>query len=127
MTTSAFAGVNSEILPFVPSSTITVLATVWPAEKLRLEASGRPLPLGQTVRNDAAAGLVTVTLRTTAAAPAGGPPATPAIWTSLITAPTIDDPVRVSRRRAGSNGLNEVPDGNQPRTSTTTSTLPVLL
>ncbi len=128
ITTSADgAGVNSETLPPVPSFTITRFGTVCPPTKLRFDDRGRALPAGHTVRNDGPTGLVTVTFKTTEPAPAGGPPGWPVMATSVVVPPTIDVVSRVSSRRAGTRGVNALPVGNQPSTSTTTSTLPVLL
>src|SRR3954468_23450267 len=53
-----------------PSFTVTWLATVWPALKLRFDVCTPPPPNGCTVRTPDAAGCVTVTLSTAAFAPA---------------------------------------------------------
>src|SRR5664279_715033 len=57
------------------------------------------------------AGLVTVTLSTTADAPVAGTPAAPVIWTEMEplpgTGPAAPNPPRVSSTRAGFNETNE--------------------
>src|SRR5262245_28554880 len=72
----------------VPTFTTTRFGTVWPAEKLRLEAFGSDSPAGYTVRWEEADGPVTVMLRTTDVASAGtlvAPPRT----TRLRDSPAI--------------------------------------
>src|SRR5664280_648835 len=79
-----------------------MLEMVWPATKLRLEAVGRDMPPGYTVRKLAAVGLVTVTFRATAVAPAGRPGT---VRVRTLPAPSLawgaPRPVRVSNARAG--------------------------
>src|SRR5690349_9779466 len=66
--------------PLAPILTVTAFGMVWPWTKLRLDASGLVWPAGQMVKKLGALALVTVTLRTTAVAPAGTPPL-PVTWT----------------------------------------------
>ena len=69
-------------LPPAPSWASTMLGTVWPAAMLTLDASGRRLPVGHTVRKLPSVGSVAVTFRATACAPADTPP-TPATCRSI--------------------------------------------
>jgi len=100
-------------VPSGPSGTSTRLGTVAPAVKLRLEASGRALPPGYTVKNPLAVALVAVALSTTALGGLGafmaGTPPTPATCTlSVPMGPSLAGgaprPARVSRMRAGVMG-----------------------
>src|SRR5438270_923238 len=89
---------------------MTRFGIVWPTRStLRFDASGRPLPAGQTVTNPGSVGSVAVTFNTTATAPDVGTPPVPATCTS-IDAPSVSVeppcPDRVSRIRAGVNGKN---------------------
>ena len=65
-TRSVLTLVNRHTRPAVPTPEKTVLATVAPRAKLTLDASGCGVPQGNTVRNPAAIGWVTVTVSTTA-------------------------------------------------------------
>ena len=58
----------------MPRPTVTRFGIVCPATQFRLEALGRGVPPGQTVRKDGAVVLVTVVLRTTAVTPVAGTP-----------------------------------------------------
>src|SRR4051812_29429038 len=96
--------------------TVTALATICPASKLRLEPNcGRGALEGQSWRNEGAVALTTVTLRTTAAASGGTPP-----WPATLMSRVVPDPhgeaygpmfvppERESRMRAGSIGWKRV-------------------
>src|SRR4051812_49058630 len=87
---------------------------VVPRVKFRFDAFGRPPPLGNTVRNDDAVGSTAVTFNTTAATPDDGTPPRPSTGRSNVApAPsdpppardpsTVENPGRVSNKRAGSN------------------------
>ena len=96
-------------LPSEPIGTSTRFGTDEPAVKLRLEASGRIVPLGYTVKNPVAVELVAVALSTTAVAPVAGTPPRPAICTlsepvAGIFAAGAPRPSRVSRMRTGVSG-----------------------
>src|SRR5580704_10264273 len=113
MFTSRFASVA----PFCPRVTVTRLAVMVCAAKLRLEACGRPVPVGYTVSRLAVVLLNAVTLTTTAVALAGigsappGSPVTPVICNVRVS-PAANAPVphwmhggeRVSRIRNGATG-----------------------
>src|SRR5664280_1544678 len=107
-----------------------MLEMVWPATKLRLEAVGRDMPPGYTVRKLAAVGLVTVTFRATAVAPAGRPGT---VRVRTLPAPSLawgaPRPVRVANARAGAVPVKPppVPGAKEPRTSAMTSTVPAAL
>src|SRR6478735_4009883 len=81
-----------EMLPFAPTLVMTELATVCPAPKLRLDASGRAAPVGHTVRYDAAVGSVTVTFSATAPTPVAGTPPRPTT-TMVVSTPALSFPV----------------------------------
>ena len=106
---------------------MTMFGTVWPSTKLTFDDVGRPTPVGQTVRNDASLGSVTVTFSATAPTPDAGTPPRPPMDTGRSTPPTRTDPCRVSSTRAGVSAWKALPAGNHPITSTTTSTLPLSL
>ena len=61
---------------------------VWPVSKLRLEAVGRGVPVGQTVRNEAVVGLVAVTLMATESTPVAGTPPRPVTTISHVSSAT---------------------------------------
>ena len=87
-----------------------------PPAKFKVDASGLGLPVGKRVRKLAAVGDVTVTFMTTATAPVAGTPPWPLTCTFTVaagpTGPVMPPvPVRVSRIRAGVNGLNRPPGG----------------
>jgi hypothetical protein len=101
--------------PAVGSCTVTALGIVVPAPKLRLDVSGAPVAsAGRMLMNPAAAGLTTVTLRSTDVAPAGTTACapsevgmTPVIWRSCGVG-DVNGPARprltgsrVSRTRTG--------------------------
>ena len=73
-----------EALPPAPTFTVTWLAMVWAALKLRFETVGGVAPDGYTDRKEDDEAPVTVTLSTTASAFDGTPP-TPATVTSRVT------------------------------------------
>src|SRR5437660_917558 len=90
-----------ETFPLAPTLAMTRFGTVWPGPMLRLEAVGRPSPVGHTVRYVASVGSVPVTLRTTPETPLAGTPAAPATCRLMLAlGPTALDR-RVSRMRAG--------------------------
>ena len=107
--------------------------TAWPGEKFRLDAFGRACPFGHTVRKPTADELMAVTFSATEPTPVAGTPPRPAIvrlksvpptsFGAPENAPSTVLPPRVSSRRAGVRPLNVPLLGNQPRTSTSTSTL----
>src|SRR5690242_6688948 len=109
---------NRQMLPPAPILTIAALATVCPAAKLRLDASGGSMPHGYAVTKPGASGSVTVTLITTVDAPAGTPPRPMTVTASTVQvgctpAPTncpsmVVEPMRVSSKRPGSTATYEV-------------------
>src|ERR1700716_1640179 len=101
MTSALPAALKMLPRPFNPTATSTRFGTVWPLTQLRLDASGRATPAGQTVRKLAAVVLVAVTFRTTALTPVAGTGPCPAIWTSRVPPGPIGAPERVSRIRVG--------------------------
>src|SRR6476661_1251011 len=96
------------ICPPGPTATITMLGTVLPAVKLRVEVLGRIAPDGQTVMNPVAVVLVAVTLRATELTPAGRPGT---VTVMVPPGPTLalpaPSPVLVSRKRLGVTEVNE--------------------
>src|SRR6266853_3907818 len=97
-------------LPPVPTPTITRLGTVWPATKLRLDASGMVTPAGHTVRKPAVLAFASVTFKTTADTPLDGTPPRPVTWRSIFwlgvrMAAGAPLPVLVSSSRDGTRGL----------------------
>src|SRR5438270_915066 len=99
-------------LPPGPSLTTTRLGMFWPGPKLRLDASGGAVPVGNAVRYEPAVASVAVMLTTTAEAPVDGTSPLPAAWTSMLElGPTGLCVVRVSRMRAGDRATN-VPFGS---------------
>ena len=92
MTSVAPDWLKIEILPPVPILATTRLGVVCPARKLRFEVVGRVVPVGNTVRYDAAVGLVAVTLTTTASTPVAGTPPRPTTVRSN-TLPGLKSPV----------------------------------
>src|SRR5439155_857384 len=96
---------------------MTRLGTVCPAIQLRLEAFGRVLPEGQTVRKLGAVVVVTVMLRIAEEAPFAGTPPAPVTWTAMLRgapgvrpatvrlrdwpAPTAPPELLVSSKRTG--------------------------
>src|SRR5881396_1176031 len=62
---------------------MTRLGTVCPATQLRLEAFGRALPEGQTVRKLGAV-VLTVTLRIAEETPFAGTPPAPVTWIAML-------------------------------------------
>src|SRR2546428_1252290 len=123
-------------LPSAPTLTVTRLGTVSPTTKFKLDARGRLVPEGYTVRYPPDVGSVTVVLIITAFTPVAGTPPTPATCTLIVPPGPIlpgrlPVDVRVSRIRAGDSDLNRVPSvdnpPNQPATSMTTCVVPCLL
>src|SRR5215212_6699802 len=127
-------------LPSGPSSETTRLVVAGPLVKLRLEATGRGVADGQTVKKlSGPVARSTVMFSTTARAPLSGTPPAPATWSWMSVpggtapaAPPVPVPVRVSRTRAGLTGTNEDPTAStalayHPCTSATTSTVPLSL
>ncbi len=98
-------------LPPVPTPTITRLGTVWPATKLRLDASGMVTPVGHTVRKPAVLAFASVTFKTTADTPLDGTPPRPVTWRSIfwlgarMPAAMTPLPVLVSSSLDGTSGL----------------------
>ena len=92
-------------VPAAPTFEIMAFGTVSPASKFRMEASGRGVSHGHTVKKPEAAGFVTVVFATTADTSSGSP-ATPDTRSASVapaargraSAPT---PARVSRIRCG--------------------------
>src|SRR6476469_10054852 len=111
MTSAWPALLKIDTWPPVPTPIVTWLATVWPATKLRFDAFGRGWPAGHTVRCDAAAASVTVTLATIDDTwPAGTPPA-PVAANDLDSCAVqglcaVPVPSRESTMRAGVKGWN---------------------
>ena len=105
------------MFPPAPTFAMTMFGIVWPAEKLRFDATGRATPFGYTVRYPAEVGPATVTLSTTAPTPLEGIPGRPVTVSSRGTfaanapcpskASSIVAPAgggRVSMRRVGTSG-----------------------
>src|SRR6478735_8718733 len=92
--------------------TMTRLGTVWPPTKFRLEASGRGLSGGVTVRKLGSVGSVTVTLMTTDPTPLAGKPAVfvmrkkNALLAGSLPGGGAGLETRLSKRRAGVRPTN---------------------
>src|SRR5262249_9334529 len=114
-TTSVGTRAWTHTSPPVSGVARTALATVWPAVKFRLEATGAGGPHGKTVTKPAAPGLVTVTLSATPRAPSGARVCTDR---SVDRPPTPPVPSRVSTTRYGVTAVN--PWVSVPSTSTMT-------
>src|SRR5438105_1657110 len=101
-------------LPPAPMGTVTRFGRVSPALQFRFEAFGFVRPVGQQVRKLAELVLVTVALKTTAAAPVTGTPPAPVTWMSRLSWPVLSVlpafglplPLRVSVMRAGGRLTN---------------------
>jgi hypothetical protein len=63
--------------PLLPTLPTTRLATDRPATRFRLDAAGRSVAVGQTVKNEGAVTFVAVTFSTTASTPVAGTPPRP--------------------------------------------------
>src|SRR3954451_16781297 len=96
------ADVNTHTAPLGPMAEVPMFATVWPATKLRFEASGRGLSHEYSVRYPASDGLSTVRLSTAAVASLLTPccPRSEICWT-WPAARAVPAPSRVSTRRFG--------------------------
>src|SRR6266568_6849132 len=95
------------------NGTITRFGTVCPGIQLRLDAVGRVLPFGNTVKKPLAVWSTAVTLRTTAVTPVVGTPPKPATCTfNVVPAASVEPalawplPARVSVTRVGASGTN---------------------
>src|SRR5438445_1580308 len=100
-----------ETWPAVPVGTMTRFGTVSPGVQLRLDANGREVPVGNTVKTPLAVWSTAVTLRTTALTPlAGTPPAPSASTFNVVPAASVEPafalplPVRVWVMRGGTSG-----------------------
>src|SRR5438445_10174643 len=100
-----------ETLPPVPVDTMTLFGTVSPGVQFRLEAVGKPVPVGNTVKKPLAVWSTAVTLRTTALTPLAGTPPTPSASTfNVVPAASVEPafalplPVRVWVMRGGTSG-----------------------
>src|ERR1035437_6293427 len=100
-----------------PRTTVTRLGVAVPGRKLRFDASGRPVPFGETVKRLDGVPPASVTFNTAAVAVAGmgsvplGSPLTPVICTVRVTpapsapgAHSTHEVERVSRIRKGGMG-----------------------
>src|SRR5437899_7549002 len=102
-----------ETWPAVPVGTMTRFGTVSPGVQLRLDANGREVPVGNTVKTPLAVWSTAVTLRTTALTPLAGTPPAPSTCTFKVVPAASVDPAfafplfaRVSAIRAGTTGVN---------------------
>ena len=114
--------------PVGESATVTAFGVGgWPGDGFRLEACGRPVPLGQIVRYVNSVASTVVTFSETPVAVSGIPTQSPGSpWTVTVTTspgPNGDDfdPTvevgRVSRIRHGETGTKaDAPDGDVART-----------
>ncbi len=74
--------------PLAESVAMAVLATIWPATKLTVDAVGRVGLQGNVVRKPPPAGSTATTLRTAAVAPSGTSPRPPDLEGDLL--PCLD-------------------------------------
>ena len=87
-----------------------MFGTVWPGTKFKLDANGRSVPAGHTVRYPAIVGFVTVTFNATDPTPDPGTPPRPVTVKLNVAPPTSAPPpsncpsdVVAKARKAGTN------------------------